>query len=186
MMETLSFKDKDAFKDWLSKHHDQSDGILIRYDKTLKESSLTYEESLDIALSFGWIDGVLKRIDEKFYTRYFTKRSSKSIWSTKNKASVERLMKNGLMMPSGIEAVEVAKRDGRWERADLPPTDFSVDAFKDLLISYPIAYESYLSFSPSIQKTYAMSYYVLKKEDSRIRRLEVIVSRLKKHLKPME
>ena len=186
MMENISFKDKNEFYQWMLNNHQSNDGIHIRYDKLKKESSLTYEESLDIALCFGWIDGVLKKIDDQFYTRYFTKRLPKSIWSTKNKKSVERLMKDGLMMPKGIEAVEIAKKDGRWEKADLPPEDFDTVAFKNLLLDYPEAYESYIDFSNSIQKTYAMSYYVLKKEESRAKRLLVIISRLEKHLKPMD
>lgn len=184
-MEKLIFKDKQEFWDWLSLNHHLSEGKLVQFDKQLKTSTLKYEESVDVALCFGWIDGVTKRIDEQFYTKYFTKRSIKSIWSTKNKKSVERLMKDGLMRPSGMEAVELAKRDGRWEKSDLPPLDFNVNDFEKLLINHQTAHEHFLKFSPSIQKTYAMSYYTLKKDDSRERRLSVIIKRLENNLKPM-
>lgn len=185
IMEKLIFINKQEFWDWLAKNHASREGRLIQFDKRMKTSSLTYEEALDVALCFGWIDGVTKKIDDQFYTKYFTKRSTKSIWSTKNKNSVARLIKDGFMMPSGMEAVSLAKLDGRWDKADLPPSDFSIEAFENLLIDYPKAYEQYLIFSPSIRKTYAMSYYTLKKDESRINRLQVIIKRLENKLKPM-
>ena len=183
--ETISFSDKQHFHRWLDSNHVSHPGIWVRFDKTRKVSTMTPEEALDEALCFGWIDGQIQSIDEQFYLKYFAKRSNKSIWSTKNKNSVERLIKEGKMMPLGLTAVELAKKDGRWEKADHDPIDFSVDDFTELLRPNEKALKNYMTMSPSVRKTYAISYYALKKEDSRQRRLQVIMERLEKNLKPM-
>ncbi len=184
-METTFFLDQKAMHNWLSEHHENHPGIWIKFDKTKSTSSLTAEEALDEALCFGWIDGQIKRVDEQFYLKYFAKRTSKSIWSTKNKTSVERLTQLRKMMPAGLSAVESAKRDGRWERADHDPIEYSKEDFITLLSCDSMALENYLKMSPSVQKTYAISYYVLKKDETRKKRLSIIIDRLKMNLKPM-
>jgi len=184
-MDLFMFTQKNDFWKWLENNHETHKGIWIKFDKTKTTSLLTANEALECALCFGWIDGVIKRVDETYYMKYFAKRTEKSIWSTKNKKTVERLIIEGMMMPSGYNAIEVAKKDGRWDKADLPPEDFSIENFKKILKDHQLAYMNYLEFSSSIQKTYAMSYYTLKKTDSRDRRLKVIIDRLEKQLKPM-
>jgi hypothetical protein len=89
------------------------------------------------------------------------------------------------MKSPGYEAVEIAKKNGCWDRADLPPEDFDLEAFKALVTPTPKAYVNYIAMSPSIQKTYAMSYYTLKTDVARQRRLAVIIARLEQNLKPM-
>ncbi len=89
------------------------------------------------------------------------------------------------MMPSGMLAVELAKKDGRWEKADLAPNDFSLPDFVELLRPNKKALDNYLAMSNSVQKTYAMSYFALKQPESRQRRLAVILDRLEQNLKPM-
>lgn len=181
----LFFLNQQAWEAYLSQHVSQTEGLWLRFDKTLTTSTLTSEQALDIALCYGWIDGQIRRIDDQFYIKYFSKRRKQSLWSTKNKMSVERLIKAGKMKAPGFQAVHDAQSDGRWERADLPPEDFSMEAFHVLIQSDGIAYEHLLKMSQSVQKTYALSYYSLKKEDSRNRRLQVILERLKQNHPPM-
>jgi len=185
VMEYYTFSTGRAFENWMQDNYLSDEGIWIRFDKWKKTSTLTSKDGLLIALSYGWIDGLIKRLDEQYYIKYFKKRGKHSIWSSLNKSYAEELIERGLMKPSGIKAVLDAKNDGRWDHADLPPSDYSIDAFKALLIPYEKAYQSYMSFSPSIQKTYALSYYALKKQSSKDKRLEVIKDRLEKGLKPM-
>lgn len=184
-MEHMLFINQNAFHQWLMIHHDHHGGIWIKFDKMKTESTLTAEEALDEALCFGWIDGQIKRIDEKYYLKYFAKRTKKSIWSTKNKRSIERLIKENKMMPSGLAAVKSAKDDGRWEKADLDPIDYSIDDFVKMISIDDLALSNYLKMSPSVQKTYAISYYVVKKDETRQRRLLYIIDRLRQNLKPM-
>lgn len=105
------FKDKDEFNTFLKSNHQRHQGIWITFDKRDIKGKLKPEEALDIALCFGWIDGIIKRIDDDFYLKQLTKRSDKSAWSTKNKLSFERLLKENKMKPAGLLAVEKAKKD---------------------------------------------------------------------------
>jgi len=179
------FMDKHAFWDWLNVHVDDQEGIWIRFDKFKKTSSLTPKEAVDVALCFGWIDGQLRSEGDQFYIKYFTKRRPQSIWSTVNKTNALRLIKEGLMMKQGFDAIDAAKKDGRWEKADQPPIDFDMEGFKKRIEPHEIAYQNYIKMSSSIQKIYAISYYALKKEESRVHRLDVIIDRLNRNLKPM-
>jgi len=184
-MNPLVFEDQHSFEAWLMNNHETAPGQWIRFDKQLNTSRLTPDQALIVALCFGWIDGQIKKIDDQFYVKYFAKRTKSSIWSTRNKQIAESLIEKGLMTSSGMKAIKLAKEDGRWERSDLPPADYDIEDFRRLLKRSEIAYDNYMSFSPSIQRTYAMSYFVLKKEESRAKRLNVIIDRLEKNLKPM-
>jgi uncharacterized protein YdeI (YjbR/CyaY-like superfamily) len=184
-MNILSFKHNQDLLSWFEHHHESDDGIWIKFDKTKTSSTLTSYEALEAALCYGWIDGQIKKIDETYYIKYFKKRSNKSIWSTQNKKYAEKLIKEKKMKPSGFKQIELAKQDGRWEKSDKPPVDYDIDEFMSLLKTHEKAYQTYMSFSPSIKKTYALSYYTLKKPESRSRRLKVIIERLESGLKPM-
>jgi uncharacterized protein YdeI (YjbR/CyaY-like superfamily) len=130
-MQVLRFKSSVDFRRWLENNHAKSDGIWLRiFKKGSKEKSLTYAEALDQALCYGWIDGQTKSFDELSWLRKFTPRRAKSGWSKINTQHVERLAKAGAMAPAGLEAVAVAKADGRWASAydsikkAVPPADF--------------------------------------------------------------
>ena len=117
-MKPRFFKTKDELRTWFEKNHDKKDELWIGYyKKSAKKEGLTSAEVLDEALCFGWIDGIRKSVDEISYMNRYTPRTPKSIWSKVNTEHIERLTKTGLMAPSGIQAVEDAKKDGRWERA---------------------------------------------------------------------
>lgn len=123
-METLAFKSSAAFRKWLAAHHDTADGIWLRiFKKVSGKKTVTYDEALDEALCFGWIDGLKKSYDEHSFIQRFTPRRARSGWSKRNTLLVERLTKAGLMMPAGIKAVDAARADGRWQAAYEPPHD---------------------------------------------------------------
>jgi uncharacterized protein YdeI (YjbR/CyaY-like superfamily) len=112
------FKNADAFYKWLSKHHDKDDEVWIKIHKMGSGlESITPVASIDVALCWGWIDAIRKGFDEKSYLQRYTKRRSKSTWSQINVDNVARLIKEGRMTEHGLEDVEAAKADGRWERA---------------------------------------------------------------------
>ncbi len=184
-MEEFQFATRNEFHAWLINHHESHPGIWIRFDKQDPLHLIHPEIALDEALCFGWIDGQIRRIDDRFYLKYFTKRAPKSIWSTKNKTSVERLTKEGAMMPSGLMTVEAAKKDGRWARGDEATFEWSIEGMIEILLPHEKAQANYLHMSPSVQRTYALSYYSLKKPESREKRLKIIVDRLENNLPPM-
>ena len=115
-MKPKFFKSPTEFREWLEKNHEKEDEVWVgMFKKASGKAGINYDQSLDEALCFGWIDGMTKGIDEDSYMQRFTPRRSKSNWSKINKGHVSRLLKEGKMMPSGLAAVEAAKKDGRWE-----------------------------------------------------------------------
>ncbi len=184
-MEKIKFASQQELYKWLKINHTQDDGLWIIFDKRLITSTLKAEEALDMALCFGWIDGLIKKVDEQYYIKYFKKRLKRSIWSEKNKLRALELIKDGLMEPSGFNAIEQAKKNGQWEKTNTYPNDYNLPAFIDLIKPFKNAYLNFINMSNSVQKTYALSYYTLKKAESRKKRLEIIIDRLYNNLKPM-
>ena len=112
-MEPTFFATQKDFRKWLEKNHQKADELLVGFWKVGSgKPSMTWSESVDQALCFGWIDGVRKKVDEEAYTIRFTPRRPKSIWSRINIDKVERLTKEGLMHPFGLAAYE-KKEDHR-------------------------------------------------------------------------
>ena len=113
-----AFDSEKKWERWITKHHNDPVGIHMRiFKKDAGVKSITYQQALDVALCYGWIDGIRKGFDEKSFLQKFTPRRSRSIWSKKNTLNIERLDKEGRMKPAGWKQVELAKADGRWERA---------------------------------------------------------------------
>ena len=119
-MNVISFKSPRALRTWLAKHHSESDGIWLRiFKKGSGEKTVTYDQAVDEALCYGWIDGQKQRFDEISWLQKFTPRRSKSIWSKRNQAHVARLIKSRKMRPAGLREVESAKKDGRWDESEM-------------------------------------------------------------------
>lgn len=104
--------------DWLAEHHATASGLWLRLAKKAADlQSVNYQEALDVALCYGWIDGQKKTYDAESWLQKFTPRGKKSIWSKINRAKAEALIASGQMQPAGLRAIESAKQDGRWEAA---------------------------------------------------------------------
>jgi uncharacterized protein YdeI (YjbR/CyaY-like superfamily) len=113
-----AFPNTGAFERWMKEHHDKDTEIYIRiYKKDSGEPTVTHAEALEVALRWGWIDGLRKAYDESSFLQRFSPRTRKSPWSQINKAHVEGLIAAGRMTPPGLRQVEAAKADGRWDRA---------------------------------------------------------------------
>lgn len=102
-----------AWRSWLERHHaEQSEIVLGYYKKDSGKQSITWPQSVDVALCFGWIDGIRRKLDDISYSVRFTPRKPRSIWSAVNSKRVEELTRQGLMHPAGIKAFE-ARREER-------------------------------------------------------------------------
>ena len=113
-----AFENAECFNDWFARHHDTNDELWVKIHKVASGlRSITPKEAIDVALCWGWIDGIGKSFDDKSYLKRFTARRPRSIWSAINVASVERLMAHGRMTEHGLREVEAAKSDGRWDRS---------------------------------------------------------------------
>jgi uncharacterized protein YdeI (YjbR/CyaY-like superfamily) len=112
------FATEKAFEAWLGKHHDKEPELYLRiYKKDSKVRSVTYAQALDVALCWGWIDGLRKSYDELSFLQRLTPRKTKSIWSEINRNHVARLIEAKRMTPHGLRHIEAAKADGRWAAA---------------------------------------------------------------------
>jgi uncharacterized protein YdeI (YjbR/CyaY-like superfamily) len=179
-MKTLSFKSADAFRAWLAKNHSQSPGILLRiYKKDAGVVSVTYAQALDQALCYGWIDGQKKRGDQQSWLQTFVPRRPKSGWSKNNTEHAERLIKSGAMTAAGLNEVEAAKSDGRWQAAyDAFGSAAVPDDFLRLLAKSKKA----KAFFATLNKTnlYSIVYRLqtAKKPETRDKRMQAIIAML--------
>jgi uncharacterized protein YdeI (YjbR/CyaY-like superfamily) len=177
----LTVADVTAWREWLVGHHDESTGVWLRLAKkgTAEPTSLTYDEALEEALCHGWIDGQVRRLDERTFRQRFTPRRARSAWSKRNVGIVERLASEGRIKPAGAAAIERAKSDGRWEAA------YAGQA----AIEVPADLASALSLEPAAQAMFEIltsqnRYSVLlridnaKRADTRARRIEQFVAML--------
>ena len=176
----VSFASSEEWRNWLDHNYDKTDGVWLRfYKKASGLATISYDEAVDQALCYGWIDSQVKKYDENSYLQKFTPRRTKSIWSQINTKRIERLIKEGLMMAPGIKMVEEAKKDGRWQSAYNPPSTAEVPTdFLLLLDKNKIA----KAFFKTLNKTnvYAIVWRLqtAKKPETREKRMNAIVAML--------
>lgn len=178
----LPFESQQAFAEWLAEHHVQSDGIWLRLAKKGTDfPSVTYDEAVETALRYGWIDGQKKGFDEKFWLQKFTPRRSKSIWSKINREKAEKLIANGQMQPAGLAAVELAKQDGRWEAAyDSQKTITVPEDFQAELDKHPEVKAFFESLTSAKRYSFLFRIQTAKKPETRQKRIRQFIEMLEK------
>lgn len=116
-----TFKDQRAFEKWMRANHDKEPEIWIKvFKKVSGVPTVTCVEALDVALCYGWIDAIRKGLDDEAFLQRYTPRGKKSMWSQINRENVARLTRAGRMTPHGQKHVDLARADGRWDRAYAP------------------------------------------------------------------
>ena len=127
-----SFRSAEAFETWLSANHARATEIWLKIHK--KDSGLptvTAPEALDVALCWGWIDGIRKGFDDRSFLQRYTPRTARSIWSQVNRNNIARLTDEGRMTAQGQAQVDLARADGRWDAAYAPIRSATVDSIPD-------------------------------------------------------
>ena len=186
MYKILTFTNRQAFREWLGKYGTESDGIWLLFNKKGKFVTLSAGDALEEALCHGWIDGQMQSLDENTYKKYFARRIPKSKWSVKNKKLAQTLMEKGLMTRQGLEAIENARKNGLWDNAKrILINDEQIQMFKEIIQPYEPAYSNLLAMSHSVRRTYTGFYLDAKSDKTRQARLEKIIDRLNRNLKPM-
>jgi len=177
---TIEFKTAKAFETWLKKHHANTDGLWIKiFKKDSGKATVSYAEALDVALCYGWIDGQKQAFDEHAWLQKFCPRRPKSIWSKINIGHVERLINDARMQPAGLEAIEKAKADGRWEKAYDSPSKMTIpdDFLKELSKNKKAE-----AFFKGLNKTnlFAIGFRLqtAKKQETREKRMREIIEKL--------
>ncbi|HSL44573.1 MAG TPA: YdeI/OmpD-associated family protein [Anaerolineales bacterium] len=177
---TLPFAGKKKWADWLAKQHDTSAGIWLKFAK--KDSgiaSVTYDEAVEVALCYGWIDGQKKSLDDQYWLQKFTPRGPKSIWSKINTEKVERLIASGEMKPAGLKAVDAAKADGRWHAAYASQKNITApEDFQSALEKNQRAREFFASLNSANRYAILFRIQTAKKAETRARRIEQFVEML--------
>lgn len=179
---TLLFADQAGMEAWLEESGGSSDGAWLKIAKKgAREPSVTYEEAVELALCFGWIDSQVRRFDDQHYIQRFTPRRPRGRWSRINREKAEALIEAGKMRPAGLAEVEAAKADGRWEAAyegqrtaKVPP-----DLQRELDAN-PAAAEFFASLDSA--NRYAIVYRLddAKNPETRKRRLEKFIAMLER------
>ena len=176
----LQFTSRADFRVWLSDNAEIGSGVWLIFGKTKAVKTLTANEALEEALCFGWIDGVMKSIDETKYRKYFAPRRAKSVWSVKNKAAIEKLREKGLMTSLGERAIEIAKENGKWDERTAESQQEQIDFLKDKLVGFPAAHNSFEKLPPSAQLANMRRYTSVKSEEKRAQILADIINELGK------
>jgi Uncharacterized protein conserved in bacteria len=186
MDDALEFSNRAEFREWLNEHCADSKGVWLLFGKKGGPITLTANDALEEALCFGWIDGQMQSLDKTKYKKYFTRRTKNSNWSEKNKKLAQILIESGSMTRHGFDAIEHAKKTGTWNTPEKKQIDDEqIEDFRKLVSLYEPAYSNLLTMSLSVQKNYTGFYLDAKSPKTRQMRLEKIIDRLNKNLKPM-
>ena len=143
-----SFRTPQAFEAWLSKHHVRETEIWLKvHKKGSGLASVTCAQALDVALCWGWIDGIRKAFDDRSFLQRYSPRRARSLWSQINRDNVARLSKAGRMTAHGQRTIDAAKADGRWDAAYAPMRSATVDTI-------PADLRAAIEASPQARKTF--------------------------------
>jgi uncharacterized protein YdeI (YjbR/CyaY-like superfamily) len=164
------------WREWLARNHATAPGVwLVSYKKSSGKQGLRYDEAVEEALCFGWIDSKAKTLDEERSMLLFTPRKSKSPWSRPNKERVERLIREGLMTKAGQEAIEAARRSGRWNAYDAVEALVVPEDLKEALAGDGQAQANFEGFSASAKKSILRWIESAKRPETRMKRIQETV-----------
>lgn len=182
-LDELIVADSSALRAWLLGNHTASPGVWLALTrKGGSVTTLTWQQAVDEALCFGWIDGQARKRDEESSWRRFTPRRSRSIWSQRNVANVDRLEAAGLMLPAGRAAVEAAKADGRWTAAYAPPSEAEVPAdVRAAIAADPAAQAIFEVLTKTNRFALISRVNAVKRAETRTRKIAEYVAMLARH-----
>lgn len=178
-------KNKNDWRDWLTKNHESEESVwIVFYKKSSGIESLTWSESVDIALCFGWIDSKKISIDDEKSHQFFSKRKAKSTWSKINKLKIEQLIAQGEMREAGLKTIEVAKENGSWTILDAVEELIIPEDLRIALDENPNAAENFEKFSKSVKKMILYWIISAKRPETRQNRILEIAELAAENLKP--
>jgi uncharacterized protein YdeI (YjbR/CyaY-like superfamily) len=181
-MKTIYCEDILQWRQWLVDNRESADEVWLVFLKGRGgKQSLNYGDALDEALCFGWIDSLIKKIDETQYTRKFSKRRETSKWSKINKERIEKLIHQNRMTPSGCAVVEKAKANGSWDKPDRQPVEAEAPpALKTALEKNRKAGAYFDELAPSHKLRYIMWIATAKKSETIEKRVQEAIQMLEK------
>jgi uncharacterized protein YdeI (YjbR/CyaY-like superfamily) len=185
LLNELYVKTREEWRAWLEKNHTLSEGVwLIYYKKHTGKPRVPYNDAVEEALCFGWIDSLVKKLDEERYCQKFTPRNENSEWSDLNKQRVQNMIDQGLMTEAGLLKIRAAKKKGKWDKKSVrqmgPET---TEEFEKALKSNEIARINFEKLSPSYKGHYLGWIASAKRPETRERRIREAISLLEKNQK---
>jgi uncharacterized protein YdeI (YjbR/CyaY-like superfamily) len=145
--------DRNEWRKWLEENHQKVKSVwIIMYKKQSQQPSVSYEEAVEEALCFGWIDSKPNKRDEESFYQFFSQRNLKSNWSKSNKERVQKLIEQGKMTSSGLKSIQMAKENGTWNALDSVEALIIPDDLKISLESNPPALENFEAFPKSVKR----------------------------------
>ncbi|WP_303925051.1 YdeI family protein [Draconibacterium sediminis] len=181
-MQKKYFRSNSEWEKWLEQNHDKEKELfLLYYKKHTGKPCISYDDSVKTALCYGWIDGLINRIDDECYTRRFTPRNAKSIWSESNKKRVAELLKEGKMKPQGLKLVEAAKQNGNWKKgySHLKISHTVSDQFKTALNQNPEAKVFFESLATNHKNQFTTWINMAKRDETKEKRISESIQLLK-------
>ena len=147
---------------------------------------MRYAEAVEESLCFGWIDGIVKRIDDEKHAQRYTPRNPKSIWSKVNKERAKKMIELGKMTDAGLAKIKEAKKSGWWDNAYTTSRrrPRNVREMKKVLMSDATAWTNFQNFGKSYQNTYIFYVNYAKREETKKKRIQLILERAKKNMPP--
>jgi uncharacterized protein YdeI (YjbR/CyaY-like superfamily) len=182
MLKTLYVANREEWRAWLQANYaSESEVWLIYYKAQTDQPSVPYEDSVEEALCFGWIDSLIQKMDEERYARKFTPRKLESVWSPTNKRRVAKVIREGRMTPAGMSKITYALDEPIEERPrpslDLPPH------IEQVIRADALAWENFVKLPPSHRRNYVGWITSAKKEETQLRRAREAVERLRQGLR---
>ena len=177
--------DRATWRRWLDRHHRKAAEVwLIFARKHTGKPCVTYDEAVEEALCYGWIDGIKKTVDEDHYTYRFTPRRPGSAWSPINRKRAEQLIEAGRMTPTGLAAVAEARQTGAWSRSQIKRPDHMSSLLKEVLATNPSARAAFEALPPSHQRQWNLWVNEAVKEETRTRRAQEVAVRVLARRRP--
>ncbi|RYU95946.1 YdeI/OmpD-associated family protein [Emticicia agri] len=180
----IAFENRQAWRQWLSENHNQEKSIWIKiYKKQSQTPSVTYDEAVDEALCFAWVDSSIKSGNEDYYYQFFARRNPKSNWSRVNKAKVDKLLADGLMTEAGMKVIDFAKENGYWTALDDVENLINPADLQAALDNNPTAKTYFEAFPRSVKRGILEWLLNARQEATREKRITEIVTLAEKNIR---
>jgi uncharacterized protein YdeI (YjbR/CyaY-like superfamily) len=166
-----------AWRAWLQKHHAASTGVWVMIAKKhATQATVRYDEAVEEALCFGWIDARAQPVNDTFYRQLFTPRRARSAWAASNKRRVETLIAAGRMTDAGMKAIAVAKDNGAWDALTAAETLTVPDDLANALKRAAGAKKAFDAYTPGVRKQCLFHVTSAKRPETRAKRIASIVA----------
>lgn len=174
---TFHAESRAVWRNWLTENYATEKSVWLKlYKKASDTPSVTYDEAVDEALCFGWIDSSVKKGDAEFRLQFFAKRNPKSNWSRVNKAKVDKLIQAGLMAESGQAMINLAKEKGTWNRLDEVENLINPPDLQQALEANPAAKDYFEAFPRSVKRGILEWLLNAKQAQTRAKRINEVVT----------